>query len=164
MIVSSIIKRYSNTYNSPLSIVMTQCDNIKFMPFLKKVLPDQSNILALTDTLFGNFGIDLIICHNKINYLEKCGHLSYFLHCPILVIDYETKPAFIEKDIIHYQSNSIYSVALNDSIYNSWGRTHDLVLSFNIDNYDNIERWRNLLYQIIKIPFSLKPKQNNNAE
>jgi len=164
MIISSIIKRYANNYESPLNIVMTQCDNKKFIDFLQNILPDQSKILSLEDTLFGNTVPDIIICHNKINYLDKCGYLSYFLHCPILIIDHDTKPSFIDKNLITNQSNSIYSIALNYDIYNSWGKQQNLVLAFDINNQSNVEQWHNLLYQITKIPFNLKPKNINNGE
>lgn len=158
MMTSSIIKRCLNTYESPLNIVMTQCDNVQFMSFLGKVLPYPNEVLSLEDTLFGNTPPDMIICHNKIMYIDRCGHLAYFLHCPILIIDHDTKPSFIEKNPILHQSSSIYSVALNNNIYNSWNKEHNLILGFDVNNPSNIDTWRNLLYQITKISFSLKPK------
>lgn len=94
MIISSVIKRYLNTYDSPLNVVMSQCDNRKFYDFLMKTLSQGSNIISLEDTLFGNVIPDIIICNNKINHLEKCGNLSYFFHCPILIIDHDTKLDF----------------------------------------------------------------------
>jgi hypothetical protein len=158
MIISSIIKRYLNTHDSPLNIIMTHCDNRYFEQFLRNILPSGSNILNLEDSLFGNNIPDMIICNNKINHLDKCGNLSYFLHCPILIIDHDIKPSFIDKDIIEYQSNSVYSLALNADIYNSWGKIHNLILGFNLSDQQSVEKWRNLLYQISKIPFNLKPK------
>jgi len=162
MIISSIIKRYLNTYDSPLNIIMTHCDNRYFEQFLKNILPTYSNILSLEDSLFGNNVPDMIICNNKINHLDKCGSLSYFLHCPILIIDHDIKPSFIDKDIIEYQSNSVYNLAINNDIYNSWGKTHNMVLGFDLSDKKSIEKWRNLLYSISKIPFNLKPKEYIN--
>lgn len=164
MIISSIMKRYSNTYESPINIVATHCDSKKFEYFLINILNPGSNILSLEDTMFGHVAPDIIICNDKINYLDKCGHLSYFLHCPILIIDHNLKPSFIDKDIIEYQSNSIYSVATNHAIYNSWGQQHNLVLDYILEDNHNIQQWRNLLYQITKIPFSLKPRTYTNVE
>lgn len=162
MIVSSIIKRYSNTYESPLNVIMTHCDNKKFNYFLQRALPERSNILSLEDSLFGNIAPDIIICNDKINYLDQCGNLSYFLHCPILIIDHNVKPRFIDKDIIEYQSNSIYSVAVNRDVYNSWGQKHNLILGYALEDTNSIDQWHNLLYQISKIPFSLRPKVFTN--
>lgn len=159
MIIKSIIKRYSNKFDSPLNIVSTHCDNRKFQSFLEALVHKNSHIVSLEDSLYGNCTIDMIICHNKINYLDKCGRLAYFFHCPILVIDHDVKPKFIEKDIVDFQSSSIYNVAINHTVYNSWGSTHDLVLNFDINNSQNIETWKNLLYQITKIPFNLKEKE-----
>lgn len=158
MIISSIIKRYSNTYESPLNIIMTHCEDRHFDFFIKNIVQPKGNILDLEDSLFGHILPDMIICNNKINHLEKCGNLAYFFHCPILIIDHDTKPSFIEKDIIEYQSNSIYSVAINNQVYNSWGKNHNLVLGYDQSNKSIIEQWRNLLYSISKIPFNLKPK------
>lgn len=141
---------------------MTQCDNKKFMSFFTELLPEPNKLLGLEDTLFGNTPPDIIICHNKINSLDKCGRLAYFLHCPILIIDHDTKPSFIDKNPILYQSNSIYSIALNADIYHSWNKEHTLVLGFDSKNPSNIEQWRNLLYQITKIPFNLNPKNINH--
>ena len=162
MIISAIIKRYSNTIDSPLNIISTHCENKGFNNFLSTILPINSNVLSFEDSLFGNNLPDLIICNNKINHLEKCGNLSYFLHCPILIIDHDTKPGFIEKDIIAYQSTSIYSLAINTNIYNSWGKIHNIVLEYNLSDKNNILQWQNLLYQISKIPFSLKQKEYIN--
>lgn len=162
MIISSIIKRYSNTFESPLNVIMSHCDNRNFEYFLAQTLPKTSNLLTLEDSLFGNTFPDLIVCNNKINHLEKCGNLSYFFHCPILIIDHDVKPSFIDKDVIEYQSSSIYSVAINQNVYNSWGQKHNLIMNFDLKNNNSIEQWRNLLYQITKIPFSLKPKVYHN--
>lgn len=162
MIITSIIKRYSNNIESPLNIISTYCENKRFDHFLKHILPLDSNLLSFEDSLFGNNLPDLIICNNKINHLEKCGNLSYFFHCPILIIDHDIKPSFVEKDIIAHQSTSVYSLAINNNIYNSWGKTHNLVLDFNISDEKNILQWQNLLYQISKIPFNLKPKEYVN--
>lgn len=162
MIISAIIKRYSNTQDSPLNVISTHCENKHFEYFLNHILPDGSNILDLEDSLFGSNIPDIIICNNKINHLEKCGNLSYFFHCPILIIDHEPKPGFIEKNIIANQSNCVYSLALNNNIYNSWGKSHNLVLGFDLSNNSNVLQWKNLLYQISKIPFSLKTKEYIN--
>lgn len=159
MLISSIIKRYHNTYESPLNIIMSVAENRAFDLFIKEALPENSQIYDFKDTLFGNAEIDLILCNNKILHLEKCGSLSYFFHCPILIIDHDIKPKFIEKNIIEYQSNSIYSVALNSTISKSWDSVHNLILDYNFKDKNNLEQWRNLLYQISKIPFSIKENQ-----
>jgi hypothetical protein len=36
---------------------------------------------------------------------------------------------------------------------------HNLVLHFNHKDNENIEKWKNLLYQITKIPFNMKDKK-----
>lgn len=164
MIISSIIKRYANTYESPLNIISSPCDNKGFNLFLSHIVPKNSNILDLDDTIFGNVIPDLILCNNKINYLDKCGHLSFFFHCPMLIIDHDIKPSFIDKDIIDSQSNSVYSLAINNQIYSSWGKTHNLVLGFDIRDNNNIKQWRNLFYQISKLTFDLKQKTYNEAK
>lgn len=158
MLISSVIKRYTNSYETPLNIIMGTCENKSFEFFIKKYVVDQGTILSFEDSLFGHLSLDLIVCHNKITQLEKSMDLAYFFHCPVLIIDHDVKPSFIKDDIISFQSNSIYSLALNNDIYNSWGKTHNLVLNFNAKDIDNIERWKNLLYQITKIPFNMKEK------
>ena len=158
MLISSIIKRYTNLYTTPLNIITGSCENKAFDFFLKKFVIDNGSLLSFEDSLFGHTSLDMIICHNKITQLEKCMDLAYFFHCPVLVIEHENKPAFLNQDIV-FQSNSIYSVALNNQIYNSWNKIHNIVLGFNHKDADNIETWKNLLYQITKIPFHMKDKK-----
>jgi hypothetical protein len=159
MLISSIIKRYTNTYDTPLNVIMGSCENKSFDFFLRKFVIGNGNLLSFEDSLFGHLSLDLIICNNKITQLEKCMDLAYFFHCPVLVIDHETKPSFLSQDIISFQSNSIFLIAINNEIYNSWNRMHNLVLNFNHKDNENIEKWKNLLYQITKIPFNMKDKK-----
>ena len=81
-----------------------------------------------------------------------------------MVIDHDIKPKFIDKDIIEYQSDCIYSIAINNQIYDSWRQQHNAVLGFDITNQDSIDLWKNLLYQISKTPFSLKEKEYQKEE
>lgn len=160
MLISSIIKRYNNTFDTPLNIVMTSCDNKSFDFFIRNKVAKNSTVLSLQDSLFGNIELDIILCNNRISQLEKCMDLSYYFHCPVLVIDHDLKPKSFE-DKNPYQSKSVYGVALDNNIFNSWNRTQNLVLSFNVKDDDNIDQWKNLLYQITKIPFSLKERVKN---
>lgn len=164
MIIASTIKRYSNKYDSPLNIISTHCDNKKFDPFLRQVLPKGSSLISIENSVLGNAPPDIIICNNKINYLDRCGELSYFFHCPILIVDHDVKSSFIEKDVIEYQSSSIFTIAVSKHISQSWGDVHNLVLPIDINDYEIKEQWRNLLYQITKIPFNLKAKKYADTE
>jgi hypothetical protein len=79
---------------------MGSCENKSFDFFLRKFVIGDGNLLSFEDSLFGHLSLDLIICNNKITQLEKCMDLAYFFHCPVLVIDHETKPSFLSQDII----------------------------------------------------------------
>ena len=164
MIIASTIKRYSNTYDSPLNIVSTHCDNKKFDSFLRKILPNGSSFTSIENSILGNAPPDIIICNNKINYLDRCGELSYFFHCPILIIDHDVKSSFIEKDVIEYQSSSIFMIAISKHISESWGNIHNLILPIDTNDYSIKEQWKNLLYQITKIPFNLKAKAYGDTD
>jgi len=156
MLISSIIKRCHNTSNSPLNIIMGPVEQKQFDFFIREILPQNSQVFTFEDTLYGNTDIDIIICNNKILHLEKCGTLSYYFHCPVLVIDHDKKPQFIEKEIIDQSSNSIYTIAINNDISRSWGGNYNLVLGYNIKDNNSIDHWRNMLYQISKIPYNIK--------
>lgn len=157
MLISSIIKRLTNTIDTPLNVVMTTSENRSFDFFIKNLVLKDSTVLSLQDSLFGNLELDLILCNNRITHLEKCVDLSYYFHCPILVVDHDPKPSIIES-AIPFQSASIYSIAIDDKIYKSWNGIQNVVLSFNAKDNNNINQWKNLLYQITKIPFSLKER------
>jgi len=157
MLISSIIKRLTNNFDSPLNVIMTACDNRSFDFFIKNLVLKNSTVLSLQDSLFGNLELDIILCNNRVTHLEKCLDLSYYFHCPILVVDHDPKPSIVES-AVPFQSKSIYSVALDDKIFNSWGRIQNIVLPFNAKDNGNIEQWKNLFYQITKIPFSLKER------
>ena len=157
MLISSILKRYHNTHNTPINAIMTGCDDKSFDFFIRQMVINNGHLLSLQDAIYGNIELDMIICNNRISYLEKCIDLSYYFHCPVLVIDHDKKPSFIENNI-DFQSKSIYSIAINYDIYNSWNKIQNLVMGFNRYDQDNITQWKNLLYQITKIPFTLKQR------
>ena len=173
MLVSSVIKRYTNEYGGPINCIMTPTQDKKFSFFIKKVLPQGSHILSLEGSVFADRPPDIIICNNKINDIEKCGKISYFFHCPILVVYHEPRPSFVEKDIVDHQSKSIYTIALNSHINKSWWNKANSVMGYDAENPDNIEQWYSAIYQISRLPFSIrgleemareKEEEKNNNE
>ena len=73
MLISSIIKRYTNEYGGPINCIMSSIDSKKFNSFIRKALPSGSHVFSPEDSIFAHNPVDMIICNNKINDLEKCS-------------------------------------------------------------------------------------------
>lgn len=167
MITSAIINRVFATIDSKKSIVWTPCENSTFENFIRQAASPCS-ILDFDNTYFGFNNIDLIVCNNRISYLEKCIDLAYFLHCSVLIVDHDLKPPIISNNIEHeFNISPVYQIALNEDIHKSWSRIHNIVLDYNINNPSNIESWRNLIFQLTISNFTildldeLHEKENN---
>lgn len=158
MITSSIIKRIFSTINSPKSIVWTQCEHNLFKNFIKRAC-EPCSILDFDHTYYGFNDVDIIVCNNRMMYLEKCLELSFYLHCPVLIVDHSPKPALITDKISNdFSISPIYQIALSNDIYNSWGKIHNTIMDYSIESKENLESWRNLIFQLTISNFKINEK------
>lgn len=152
-ILSSILAKQINN-NQQLTIVWTQTDNQYFLNFIKKL---NHNLVSYNDLYFGDISPNLIICNNKLINYELILSLSIKLHLPVLVIDHNSRSNHIDEsysDVLGPIPCS-YHVAISQDVYNSWGKYHDQIINYNINDSDNLTVWNNLLYQISNKVFNI---------
>jgi hypothetical protein len=156
MIISSIVKRLYNSIDSYKNIVWTTCDDSLFNNFIKKAC-DPCSLINFDNTYYGFNDIDLIICNNRIIYLDKCIELAYYLHCPLLIVDHLPKSSMINNSHnIEYAFEPIHQIAVSKQICDSWGGIHDRIMDYNIDNLKSLETWKNLVFQLSILNFKIK--------
>jgi hypothetical protein len=152
--ISSILAREQIKRGDSINILWTPCDNVYFEKFITHKL--KHKIFQVDHLYFGQCIPELIICNNKITFYEKISKLSIFLHCPVLVIDHNSRPNLIDeeksKEISKHFVCSV-SLALDKQINESWGKTHDHVLNYEANDMDNHDLWQNILYKTTKMVF-----------
>lgn len=159
--ISSIIQREFLNTKSTLNIVWTPCENILFQNFILSAC-DPCNIINLDDTYYGMNDISIIICNNRITHLDKCVELAKFLFAPLLVIDHDIKSSIINNEInTDLEIDPIYYVAVSKDIYLSWNKIQNVILEYDIDNQQNKNIWKNLIFQLSKSLVVIKDDKTN---
>lgn len=152
--ISSIVAREYINLDTKLNIVSTPIDNKYFIKFIEHL---GYNLLDINDMYFGSNIPNLLLCNNKIDFSDQIKTMSIRYHIPTVVIDHSIKSDLYDQNklINIYDFPCSYHIALNQDIYNSWGKYHDQILNYNLQDKNNINTWKNLLYQISKRIFSL---------
>lgn len=150
--ISTILCKENINAESALNIVWTPCDNNNFLLYIQNM---GHRIYQYEHLYFGSVSPNLIICNNKMYSHQQVKSVSLNYHLPVLVVDHKIKDESVDlqtalKTIDNF--NCCYKIALNNKIYDSWGRTHNEVLHFN---EDNIQLWKNILYNLAKRTFTL---------
>lgn len=135
MTVSSIIHK---EISEDINILWTHCDNVIFKNFLQKTL--KLNLIEFDDTYFGDNDIDIVLCNNRIMYLEKCIESAKFFHCPLMIVDHDNKTSNI-MDNITFDISPILQIAVSENIYQSWNKIADIVLPYRSDDKQLINKW-----------------------
>lgn len=153
-ILTGILSRELLTNNDPLNIIWMPTDNKDFMEFISRL---GHNLLSHENLYFGYNNPHLIICNNKLYQFADCLSISLKYHLPCIIIDHIHKHNMLDPNKIEELNNlpCSYKIAINQNIYNSWDKAHDIVLSYDINNKDNISKWKNILYQSAKRIYSL---------
>lgn len=149
--ISSLIDRKIKNTNKKLNIIYTKCDNRFFKHFIEQNI--SGSLLDFEDTYYGYFSPHVILCNNRILYLDKCLDLAKFFHIPLIIIDHEVKPKIVLEDINYsFDIYPVIQIALSQDIYDSWNKPHDYILSIT---ESDIENWKSILhdtaYEIFKV-------------
>lgn len=135
MTISSIIHK---EISEEINILWTHCDNSIFKNFLQKTL--NFNIVEFDDTYFGGANIDIVLCNNRMMYLDKCIESAKFFHCPLMIVDHDIKPKInIENE--KFDISPVLQIASSNEIYHSWNKIANIVLSYNSSNQDLQKEW-----------------------
>lgn len=85
---------------------------------------------ALDDLFLGKYEPNIIVTNNKLIKLDRVVNLALIHYCNLIVIDHEEQPDIISKDKITAKLKlvpNVLEIAMSEKIYNSWGKTHDVV-------------------------------------
>jgi hypothetical protein len=153
MIISSIVKREKININSKVNILWTPCEK-EFEIFIQRL---GHQLLSYNQTYYGNNSPHLIVCNDKVNYYNLCYNMSLQLHLPVLLIDHQIKnPLYDNTKIKMFDNFPCYNhICISKTISDSWGLNTTQILSYNSNDEDNINVWKNLIIQTTKKMFTI---------
>jgi hypothetical protein len=135
MTISSIIHK---ELSKEINILWTNCDSIMFKNFLQKTL--KCNLVDFDYTYFGGYNIDIVLCNNRLMYLDKCIESAIFFHCPLIIVDHDVKPSMnIENK--NFNFSPVLQIATSEEIYKSWNKIADMVLPYRSNDKSLTDKW-----------------------
>jgi hypothetical protein len=145
MIISSLLNREKLKIDDPITVLWTKA-NKSFEEFIQKL---NCNIVDIHQVYYGNNSPNIIICNDKIEYYQYCYQLSTRLHLPVLLIDHiERNPIYdLEKVKSLNYFPCYHHVCISKKIEDSWQLKNTQILSYNINEKDNLSIWYNLIFQ-----------------
>lgn len=153
MIISSILSRENIKINSRINILWTPA-TAEFEKFIEST---GYNLLNYNQIYYGDTIPNIIICNNKIDYHQYCENTSLRLHIPVLLIDHSIKNPLFDSNKIKNLNNftCCHHVCISKKISDSWEIKDAQILSYNINDKENINIWKNLIFQIAKKLFKI---------
>jgi hypothetical protein len=153
MIISSILDREILNINTTIKALWTPSDD-GFEKFIINNI--NCELLAFDQLYYGNNIPNLIICNDKIQYYDTCHSISRKLHLPVLLIDHKIKNPLYDSNKIKHLNHfpCMHHIAISKTINDSW-ELKAQVLSYNNNDKENINIWKNLMFQITKKMFKL---------
>lgn len=153
-IVSTILNKEIISLNSQLNIIWTDCTDKDFKGFIESL---GHNLISFNDLYYGALDPHLIICNNKLQFFDECKMFSIQYHLPVLLIDHSIKSHLLDKDKISLLNMlpCSYSVAMSKKISESWNSFHNQILTYDKNNTESRDVWKNLIYQTAKRLFTM---------
>jgi hypothetical protein len=154
MIISSILQAAKLTVDDKIKALWTPCDD-NFEKFC--------NELAITkidfhQIYYGNSLPNIIICNDKVRYYDLCYSVSRKLHLPVLLIDHQSKNAMYDAEKIKRLDlfPCLHHICISKQIRTSWQLQENIqILSYDINNKDNISIWNNTIFQTSQKTFKI---------
>lgn len=153
MILSTILNRELLKINDPINILWTPI-NDEFTNFIQSL---GHRLMDVNQIYYGNSTPHLIICNNKIEFYNQCYSFSRRLHLPVLLIDHSIKNPLYDNDKIKMMNNfpCMHHICITKKISDSWDLKNAQILPYNHKDEDNINIWKNLIFQITKKIFKV---------
>lgn len=148
MIISTILAREKIKIDSTIKILWTPCSN-EFEEFIKQI---GYELISFNQIYYGNSIPNIIFCNNKIDYYDICYNLSNRLHLPVLLIDHTAKNPLYDTEKVKGLNNFVcmHHICISKNISDSWQLKNAQILSYNLNDKDNIKIWKNLIFQTTK--------------
>lgn len=151
--ISSILNKELISVNSSLQILWTPAND----SFKNFVLGIGHQLIEPNAIYYGFNNPHLIVCNNKVDHYNMCLGMSYKLHIPVLLIDHSIKNPLYDnnKVLMMNQFPCVHHVCLSKTISDSWGLNNIQILNYNANDKDNINIWKNLIFQTAQMMFNL---------
>lgn len=127
MIDSLLLKETDNT-----NIIWIPSNNMRFEKFFAKLNYFYFNI---NDMFLGNCTPNIVITNNRFSQLDNIVNICNKYLINLIIIDHEEKSDVINLDRFMAKIKKIpnvLQVAINNQVYNSWNKKHDVI----IENYE----------------------------
>lgn len=162
--ISNIIKKELLDIHSTINIVSSKIDNIFFKKFLKEAC-SPCTITELEESYYAKYDPSIIVCNNRLTYMDKCIELAKFFHCPLLVVDHEEKSDLIvNKYTSNFDIYPVYQVAISNKIHISWNRIQNGVFPYVVGDNNSMSKWKNLILNMCKEHFLVMDPKNENQK
>jgi hypothetical protein len=162
--ISNIIKKELLTHSSHINIITSKIDNIFFKKFLNETCSPCS-ITDIESSYYAKYDPSIIICNDRLVFLDKCLELAKFFHCPLLIIDHNEKSDLVvNKYKTTFDIYPVYQIALSNQIYLSWNRIQDNVLSYKVGDSASMSVWKNIIFNMCKECFIVTDHINENKK
>jgi hypothetical protein len=160
--ISNIINKEFCSPNDKFNLLWTSPESAYFTTFIKHSC--SCSLIDFDKTYYGLNDISLVVCNNRLIYLEKCIDLAKFFHAPLLIVDHSNKSSLISNDfVIDINFEPIYQVATSKEIYLSWNKIQNAVIEYS-GSKEHVDKWKNLLFQLIKSKFIIKEDIHENKK
>jgi len=158
--ISNIINKEFYGIDKQINILWTQCESLYFEEFIKTIFHPCS-LIDFDKTYYGIKDVSIVFCNNRLTHLEKCTDLAKFFHCPLVIIDHNIKSNLINDSFKpNFDFEPVYQIAISKDIDFSWRGIHDITLGYDTKNNDIINKWKTILFQLIKKHFLIKDNSN----
>ena len=154
MIVSSILSREQLSINSKVRILWTPSSD-EFKKFVSTKI--NCELVDFNQLYYGSNSPHIIVCNDKVQYRDTCYSMSRQLHLPVLLIDHSIKNPLYDNTKIQTLNTfpCCHHIAISKTISDSWQLKEVQILSYNINDKDNILTWNNLIFQTAKKLFKI---------
>lgn len=154
--ISNIINKEFYSISEQTNILWTQCETSYFKEFINTILSPCS-LIDYDKTYYGISDISIVFCNNRLTHLEKCVDLAKFFHCPLVIVDHSLKSNLINENFKpSFDFEPVYQIAVSKDIDFSWRGIHNLTLGYDLNNNETINKWRTIIFQLIKKHFIIK--------
>ena len=154
MIISSILNREKLSISDSIKILWTK-SSTEFENFI--ISKAGCELITLNQLYYGNSIPHLIICNDKVQYRDICYNVSRQLHLPVLLVDHNIKNPLYDNEKIQALNlfPCCHHIAISKTVADSWNLKDAQILSYNTNDKENINIWKNLIFQTAKKLFKM---------
>lgn len=149
----SILNRELISYESKLNILLIDNEHNNFKEYIENL---GHRLIVFNDLYLGGEVPNLILCNNKVVHYNTCRSLSVRYHVPSIIVDHNVMSDLLDNAKSKFLDNlpCSYKIAINLSIYKSWGSIHDKVLNY-LPDQECKQTWSKLLIDTSKRIFTI---------